>query len=54
MDRKVEGSKPNGTRRAQMGGATPSGQSAELTEAEGVQSTGTKVGLFWEVMKWVG
>jgi hypothetical protein len=26
------------------------GQPAELAEADGVQSTGTKVGLFWEAM----
>ena len=39
MDRKVEGSKPGGSRRAQPDGATISGQSAELAEAEGVQST---------------
>ena len=51
MDRKVEGSKPGGSRRAQPDGATISGQSAELAEAEGVQSTGTKAGLFWEAME---
>ena len=60
MDRKVEGSKPGGSRRAQPDGATLSGPSAELAEADGVSSTGTKAGLFWEEMKrmdcgnWVG
>jgi hypothetical protein len=49
----VEGSKPGGNRRAQTDGATLSGQSAELAEADGVQSTGTKAGLFWEAMEWV-
>ena len=53
MDRKVEGSKPRGSRRAQPDGATISGHSAELAEADGVQSTGTKAGLFWEAMDWV-
>ena len=46
MDRKVEGSKPRGSRRAQPDGATISGPSAELAEADGVQSMGTKAGLF--------
>ena len=58
VDRKVEGSKPEGNRRAnrmgQPDGATLSGSSAELAEADNVQSTGTKDGLFWEAMKWVG
>jgi hypothetical protein len=31
-----------------------SGPSAELAEADGVQSTGTKAGLLWEAMEWVG
>jgi hypothetical protein len=53
MDRKVEGAKPGGSRRAQPDVATLSGPSAELAEADGVQSTGTKVGLFWEAMEWV-
>ncbi len=51
MDRKVEGSKPGGSRRAQSDGATLSNPSAELAEADGVQSTGTKAGLFWEAME---
>ena len=42
MDGNVEGSKPGGSRRVQPDGATLSGQSAELAEADGVQSTGTK------------
>ena len=54
IDRKVEGSKPGGSRRAQPDGATLSNQSAELSEAHGVQSTGTKAELFWEAMEWVG
>ena len=54
MDRKVEGSKPGGSRRAQPDGATLSGPSVELAEADGVQSTGTKAGVFWEAMEWVG
>ncbi len=54
MDRKVEGSKPRGSRRAQPDGATLSGPSAELAEADCVQSTGTKARLFWEAMEWVG
>ncbi len=48
MDRKVEGSKLGGSRRGQPDGATLSGQSTELAEADGVQSMGTKAGLFWE------
>ncbi len=51
MDRKVEGSKLGDSRRAQPDGATLSGQSAELAEANGVQSAGTKVGLFLEAME---
>ena len=39
---------------AQPDRATISGSSAELAEADGVQSTGTKAGLFWEAMEWVG
>ena len=60
MDRKVEGAQPRGRRRASPGGATLSALSAELAEADGVSSTGTKAGLFWEEMKrmdcgnWVG
>ena len=54
MDRKVEGSKPGGSRRAQPDGATLSDPSAELAAADGMQSMGTKAGLFWEAMKWVG
>ena len=54
MDRKVEGSKPGGSRRAQPDGATLSDPSAELAAADGMQITGTKAGLFWEAMKWVG
>ena len=51
MDRKVEGSKPGGSRRALPDGATNLGPSAELPEADDVQSTGTKAGLFWEAME---
>ena len=54
MDRKVEGSQPRGRRRAPPDGATLSGPSAELAEADGVSSTGTKAGLFWEEMEGVG
>ena len=54
MDRKVEGSKPGGSRSAKSNGATLSGPSAELAEADGGQSAGTKAGLFWEAMDWVG
>jgi hypothetical protein len=54
MDHKVERAKPGGSRRAQPDGATRSGPSAELAEADDVQSTGTKAGLFWEAMEWVG
>ena len=54
MDRKVKGSKPGGSRGAQPHRATLSGPSAELSEADGMQSTGTKDGLFWEAMEWVG
>ena len=54
MDRKVEGAKPGGSRRVQPDVATLSGPSAELAEADGVQSTGTKARLFWEAMDWVG
>ena len=54
MDRKVEGSKPGGGQKAQPDGATISGPSAELAEADGVQSMGTKAGLFWEAMEWGG
>ena len=39
MDRKVEGSKPGGSRRAQPDGATLSCQSAELADSDGVQGT---------------
>ena len=53
MDRKVEGSQPRGRRRASPDRATLSALSAELAEADGVQSTGTKAGLFWEAMEWV-
>ncbi len=35
----------------QPDGATLSGPSAEVAEADRVQSTGTKVGLFWEAME---
>ncbi len=38
---------------AQPDGATLSGQSADA-DADGVQSTGTKAGLFWDAMEWVG
>ena len=54
MDRKVEGFKPRGSRRAPPDGATLSALSAELAEADGVSSTGTKAGLFWEAMEGVG
>ncbi len=50
--REVEGSKSRGSRRARPDGATLSNQSAELAEAHGVQSTGTKAGLFWEAKEW--
>ena len=53
MDRKAEGFKLGGSRRGQPDGATLSGQSTELAEADGVQSMGTKAGLFWEAMDWV-
>ncbi|MSU32327.1 MAG: hypothetical protein EXS25_06670 [Pedosphaera sp.] len=51
MDHKVEGSKPGGSRSAQPDGATISGPSAELADADGVRCTGTKAGPFWEAMK---
>ncbi len=54
MNRKVEGSQPRGCRRAPPDGPTLSDPSAELAEADGVSSTGTKAGLFWEAMKGVG
>ena len=54
MDRKVDGSQPRGSQRAPPDGATLSNQSAELSEAHGVQSTGTKAELFWEAMESVG
>ncbi len=54
LNRKVEGSKLGGSRRRQPNGATLSDPSAELAEADDVQSTGTKAGLFWEAMEWVG
>ena len=54
MDRKVKESKSGGSRSAQPDGVTLSGPSAELAEADGMQSTGTKAGLFWEAMDWVG
>ena len=54
MDRKVKESKSGGSRSAQPHRVTLSGPSAELAEADGMQSTGTKAGLFWEAMDWVG
>ena len=42
MDRKIEGSKPRSSRSAQPDGSTNSGPSAELIDADGVQSAGTR------------
>jgi hypothetical protein len=38
----------------QPDGATLSGPSAKLADADNVQSTGAMVGLFWEAMESVG
>ena len=54
MDRKVKESKSGGSRSAQPDGVTLSGPSAELAEADGMQSTGTKAGLFWKAIDWAG